>query len=126
VTNLTMLVPINIGIGLAVTFFVLLMLLLRNLLRRRPTGLVAACTVVLGMFLTYQLALVLSDRYERAHQPRQTSGGNPQAKVWAELQTGLYRCSGDASWGRTRPGKYMTQSDAELEAFRPAHHQPCK
>lgn len=69
-----MLLPTNVGIGLAVTFFVFLMLLLRNLMRGRPTGFVAACSVVLGMFLTYQLALVLSDRYEGAHKPRQARG----------------------------------------------------
>ena len=92
----------------------------------RPTGFVAACSVVLGMFLTYQLALVLSDRYERARQPRQASGGNPQVKVWAEMRTGLYHCLSDASWGKTAQGKYMTQSEAERDAFRPAHLQPCQ
>jgi hypothetical protein len=107
-----------------VTFCVLLMLLLRNLIHRRPTGLVATCCVVLGMFLTYQLALVFSG-YKWVRQPRQAHG-NPQVKVWAETRTGLYYCPGDVSWGRTRPGKYMTQSDAVLDAFRPAHHQPCQ
>jgi hypothetical protein len=121
-----MLVPTNIEIGLGVTFFVLLMLLLRNLMRGRPTGFVAACSVVLGMFLTYQLALGLSDRYERARNPRQEHAGNPQVKVWAEMRTGLYHCPGDASWGKTAQGKYMTQSDALVEAFRPAHHQACE
>jgi hypothetical protein len=121
-----MLVPTNVGVGLAVTFLVLLVLLLRNLMRRRPTGFVATCTVVLGMFLAYQLALVLSDRYERAYRRRQAHGGNPQVKVWAEMRTGLYYCPGNASWGKTEQGKYMTQLEAELNAFQPAHHQPCQ
>ena len=81
------------------TFFVFLILLLGNLMGGRPTGFVAACSVVVGMFLTYQLALVLSDRYERARQPRQARGGNPQVKVWAEMGTGLYHCPGDSSLG---------------------------
>ena len=118
-------VPINVGIGLAVIFLVLLMLLLRNLMLGRPTGFVAACSVVLGMFLAYQLALLVSDRYERAHIARQARGGNPQVKVWAEMKTGLYHCPGDASWGRTTNGKYMTQFEAEQDAFWPAHNQPC-
>ena len=121
-----MLVPTNIGIGLAVTFFVFLMLLLRNLMGGRPTGFVAACSVVLGMFLTYQLVLVLSDRHERTREPQQARGGNPQVKVWAEMRTGLYHCPGDASWGKTTPGKYMTQVDAERAAFRAAYHQACQ
>ena len=57
-TDLAMPVSTNVQIGLAVAFLVLLMLLLHNLLRRRPTGFVAAGCVVLGMFLAYQLALV--------------------------------------------------------------------
>jgi len=121
-----MLVPINVGIGLAVTFLVLLILLLRKLMRGRPTGFVAACSVVLGMFLTYQLALVLSDRCERAHMPRQARGGNPQVKVWAEMRTGLYYCAGDELWGKTMQGKYLTQSEAEGDAYQPAHRQPCQ
>jgi hypothetical protein len=51
--------PTNILIGLVVTFLVLLARLLWNLISRRPSGLVAACCVVLGMFLIYQLALDL-------------------------------------------------------------------
>ena len=121
-----MIVPTNIGVGLAATFLVLLVLLLRNLMRGRPTGFVAACTVVLGMFLTYQLVLVLSDRYEQAQKPRQAHVGNPQVKVWAEMHTGLYHCPGDELWGKTKNGKYMTQLQAEGDAFQPAHSQPCQ
>jgi heme A synthase len=55
----TKLLPSNVGIGLAVAFFVFLMLLLYKLLRRRPAGVVAALSVVLGMFLAYQVALGL-------------------------------------------------------------------
>ncbi len=124
-TSEAMLLPTNVEIGLAVTFSAFLMLLLRNLMRGRPAGFVAACSVLLGMFLSYQLALALSERYQQAHKHRQLQSGNPQVKVWAEMRTGLYHCPGDALWGKTAEGKYMTQSDAERDAFRPAHHQPC-
>ena len=56
-TDLTMALPTKIVIGLAVTFLVFLLLLLRNLMRRRPSGFIAACVVVLGIFLAYQFAL---------------------------------------------------------------------
>lgn len=65
----------------------------------------------------------LSKRHEQARKPRQA--GNPQVRVWANMRTGLYHCPGDASWGKTE-GKYMTQSEAEQDAFRPALHQPCR
>jgi len=58
--TLTTPVATNVVIGLAVTFFVLLMLLLSNLIRRRPTGFVATCCVALGMFLAFQFVLVLA------------------------------------------------------------------
>lgn len=125
-TDIASPVPINVAIGLAVIFCVLVIVLLRNLIRGRATGFVAACSVVLGIFLTYQLALWLSDRYGQGHQNRQLLVANPQVKVWAELQTGLYHCPGDASWGKSAQGKYMTQSEAVQDAFRPAHHQPCQ
>jgi preprotein translocase subunit SecG len=115
----------NIDVVLAGIFFALLILLLCNLMRRQPTGLVAACVVMLGMFLTYQLVLVLFVRYEHAGKPKQARTGNPQVKVWAEMQTGLYRCPGDPSWGKSAQGKYLTQLDAERNSFKPAHHQPC-
>jgi hypothetical protein len=121
-----MLIPTNVGVGLAVTLFAFLMLLLRNVVRGRPAGFLAACSVILGMFLAYQLALVLSERYKQARQPRQANGGNPQVKVWAEMRTGLYHCPGDISWGRTRQGKYMSQSEAQRDAFQPARHQLCQ
>ncbi len=121
-----MLLPTNVEIGLAVTFSFFLMLFLRNLMRGRPTGFVAACSVLLGMFLSYQLAFALSERHQQAHTHRQLQNGNPRVKVWAEMRTGLYHCPGDASWGKTSQGKYMTQSDAERDAFQPARHQPCR
>ena len=124
-TDIALPIPINIAIGLGVSFCVLLILLLRNLMRGRATGFVAMCTVVLGIFLTYRLALRFSDRYGEAHQNRQASVANPQVKVWADMQTGLYRCPGDASWAKSAQGKYMTQSEAVQDAFRPAHRRPC-
>ena len=57
-TDLIMPVSTNVRIGLAGTFLVLLVLLLSNLIRRQPTGFIATCCVVLGMFLAYQLVLV--------------------------------------------------------------------
>ena len=119
-------IPTNIAIGLAVVFCVLLTLLLWNVMRRRATGFVAACTVLLGMFLSYQLALLLYHSYGHTHQSRAVRVTNREVKVWAEMQTGLYHCPGDASWGKGAQGKYMTQSEAIQDAFRPAHNQPCQ
>ncbi len=73
--------------------------------------------------VTHQLVPMVSVRHKQARKPRQA--GNPQVRVWANMRTGLYHCPGDALWGKTK-GKYMTQAEAEQDAFRPAHHHPCQ
>ncbi len=74
--------------------------------------------------VTHQLAPMLSVRHKQTRKPRQA--GNPQVRVWANMRTGLYHCPGDTSWRKGAQGKYMTQSEAVQDAFRPAHNQPCQ
>ncbi len=51
--------------------------------------------------------------------------GDPNAKVWLDLQTGLYYCPGAALYAATAKGRYTSQSDAQQEAFEPAARKPC-
>jgi hypothetical protein len=54
--------------------------------------------------------------------------GNPHARVWVDLKTGLYYCPGARYYGfggRGR-GKVMAQKDAEYEYFQPASGAPCR
>lgn len=53
-------------------------------------------------------------------------GGNPDAKVWIDLHTGLYYCAGDPLYRHTRSGRLARQSDAELDHFEPALRKACE
>ena len=51
--------------------------------------------------------------------------GNPEVKVWVDLQTALYYCPGTDLYGSTPKGKYTTQGDAQQDQFEPAYRKPC-
>jgi hypothetical protein len=58
--------------------------------------------------------------------PAPTYQGNPNAKVWVDLQTAIYYCSGSDLYGKTPKGKYTTQQDALRDQFEPAYRRPCR
>lgn len=51
--------------------------------------------------------------------------GDPNVKVWVDLQTGLYYCPGNSLYGSTAKGRYAAQSEAQQESFEPAARKPC-
>lgn len=52
--------------------------------------------------------------------------GNPNARVWVDLHTALYYCSGSDKYGKTSDGKFTTQRDAQLDQFEPAARKTCE
>jgi hypothetical protein len=52
--------------------------------------------------------------------------GEPEVKVWVDLNTGLYYCPGANLYGTTPKGKFTTQEDAQMDAFEPAYRKPCE
>jgi general secretion pathway protein A len=57
--------------------------------------------------------------------PRRVPEINPEARVWIDVQTGLYYCHGGEMYGKTPGGKFKTQQDAQQSRFRPANHKAC-
>jgi hypothetical protein len=51
--------------------------------------------------------------------------GNPDIKVWVDLQTALYYCPGSDLYGKTAKGKTTSQRDAQLDQFEPASRKAC-
>ena len=51
--------------------------------------------------------------------------GNPDVKVWVDLQTALYYCPNADLYGNTPKGKFTTQKDAQLDQFEPAYRKAC-
>jgi DNA-binding NarL/FixJ family response regulator len=57
--------------------------------------------------------------------PPTINNGDPEAKVWIDVHTGLYYCRGADAFGKTPKGKKARQRDAELDHFQSASGQPC-
>jgi len=51
--------------------------------------------------------------------------GDPNVKVWVDLQSALYYCPSADLYGKTSKGKFTTQGDAQLDQFEPALRRPC-
>ncbi len=51
--------------------------------------------------------------------------GDPNVKVWEDLETGLYYCPDTDLYGTTAKGNYTTQAEAQQDAFEPAFRKPC-
>jgi DNA-binding NarL/FixJ family response regulator len=52
--------------------------------------------------------------------------GNPNAKVWIDLQTALYYCSGAPLYAKTPKGRFAKQKDALDNNFEPAGRKACQ
>lgn len=51
--------------------------------------------------------------------------GDPNLKVWEDLQTALYYCPDADLYGNTAKGRFTTQAEAQQDAFEPALRKPC-
>ncbi|HEY1261991.1 MAG TPA: response regulator transcription factor [Terriglobales bacterium] len=58
--------------------------------------------------------------------PPPAYSGNPDTRVWVDLQTGLYYCPGSKSFGKTMRGRNERQRDAQREQFEPADQKACE
>lgn len=57
--------------------------------------------------------------------PAPAYGGNPDIKVWIDLQTALYYCPGSRLYGKTPHGRFTRQGDAQRDHFEPAARKGC-
>jgi hypothetical protein len=52
--------------------------------------------------------------------------GSPNVMVWVNTASGVYHCPGTRSYGKTLHGEYVTQSEAQRKANRPARGKVCR
>lgn len=48
------------------------------------------------------------------------SSGRPEARVWVNMKSGIYHCT-----GKTLHGKHMTQKEAQEKGYKPAYGKVC-
>jgi TonB family protein len=53
-----------------------------------------------------------------------TDTGDPQ--VWVDFHKGLYYCSGDRHYGKTKEGQFTTLNDASISQYQPASPIACQ
>jgi len=58
--------------------------------------------------------------------PSRVYDGNPDTRVWVDVQSRLYYCPGAKLYSRTPGGKFTTQRSARLEHFTAANGELCQ
>ena len=72
---------------------------------------------------TWYQALI--SRLGIASKPAKVFAGTPDTRVWIDVHTQLYYCSGEDLYGKTPDGEFTTQYNAQSDGFLPASNTTC-
>lgn len=57
--------------------------------------------------------------------PKPAAHSQPEARVWVDFPSGTYYCRDSRKYGKTRNGRFTTESNARLSQYEPNLHKPC-
>jgi hypothetical protein len=90
-------------------------------------GIVIALAIVLVLtvgYLGWQQAKYRARVASRLNQAKPKNTGDPQ--VWVDFHKGLYYCSGDRHYGKTKDGQFTTLHYARISQYQPASPIVCE
>ena len=58
--------------------------------------------------------------------PASAKSIKPDIRVWVDFPSSTYYCPGARRYGKTRDGKFTTESNARLSQYEPASHKACE
>lgn len=58
-------------------------------------------------------------------KPTKVFAGAPETRVWIDVHTQLYYCSGEDLYGKTPDGEFTTQYNAQSDGYLPASNTTC-
>lgn len=67
----------------------------------------------------------LMSRLGLQSKPVKVFAGAPDTRVWIDVHTQLYYCSGEDLYGKTPDGEFTTQYNAQSDGFLPASNTTC-
>lgn len=67
----------------------------------------------------------LMNRLGIESKPEKVFAGAPDTRVWIDVHTQLYYCSGEDLYGKTPDGEFTTQYNAQSDGFLPASNTTC-
>jgi hypothetical protein len=99
--------------------------------RDRWTDILRAIVMALALllvltvgYLGWQQAKYRARVASRSNQAKPKNIGDPQ--VWVDFHKGLYYCSGDRHYGRTKEGQFTTLHYARISQYQPASPIACQ
>jgi hypothetical protein len=94
--------------------------------RHAPSFFPIVALLIVALIVFYPALKKLPEVEELLSATSKTSVEEPAIKVWVNKRSKLYYRRQSESYGKLKPGLYMSLWEAERSGYRPAARQACK